>query len=174
MRNRREQREVFEREHGVLPLKCAECKKPVVAWGRLKGEGNVHHIDGDSSNNASENLMLLHHDCHARLHTSARSSSQQAAASNARWAKPQWANARARANAERERLASQTREEMIAARNASIRAAYATGQPQRLLSERKRGVPKPVSFRQRSQCPGCGRMLTPSWLGRHAKSGCST
>ena len=169
MRNRAEQQRVFTDTYGELPLPCVHCKESVLQWGRTRDDGNVHHRDGDMGNNAPENLELLHHKCHSRHHTSQRDSEQQRRASQARWAKPRWAAAKARRDAERTRIAAESREDMIARRSASIRAAYATGEPQKKLSAVKKGVPKPPSFHARSECPGCGRMLTPSWLTKHAR-----
>lgn len=58
---------------------CAICGKPIHArrfafpevayWGNRDGSmSNLHHKDGDHSNNSDDNLQLLCIDCHTMIH----------------------------------------------------------------------------------------------------------
>lgn len=66
--------------HGVFPARCAFaalgiCDSPdslIHRYGPAKSDGDIHHIDGDHTRNAPENLAIAHHSCHARHHALTR------------------------------------------------------------------------------------------------------
>lgn len=60
-RNRLRYQRVFVEANGVGPWPCYGCDELVV-------ELNVHHIDGDHTNDDPDNLAAVHHPCHMRLH----------------------------------------------------------------------------------------------------------
>jgi hypothetical protein len=66
----------WEKATGGLPAPCAFCGEPVTDrmfnGSRRSGAGGrsavIHHLDGNHSNNAVENLAVAHHACHTRHH----------------------------------------------------------------------------------------------------------
>ena len=152
---------------GPLPLPCDHCGEPVTEWGRRSDQGNIHHADGDPANNDPANLEVLHGRCHRQHHITP---TRQRGAAKARWAKPEWAAKKAAAQAERDRIASRTREEMIAARNEAIRAGLAKS-PKR--PGPKPGTPKAAStvakMSQHVECPECGLRSTRARIAYHRK-----
>jgi NUMOD3 motif len=67
-RDPRNYQRVYVEHNGPGPWPCSECPDLVSAIGCRRGEGNVHHIDGDETNDAPDNLTMLHGACHQRLH----------------------------------------------------------------------------------------------------------
>lgn len=62
--------QIYMDHHGPLPWKCADCDGPLITkMGRHRGDGHIHHVDGNQENNAIENLIALHNECHRRRHT---------------------------------------------------------------------------------------------------------
>lgn len=54
--------------NGALPAPCSHCGETVTEWGKRKGQGAIHHLDEDRSNNDPVNLALMHHGCHTSEH----------------------------------------------------------------------------------------------------------
>lgn len=67
-RDPRNYQRVYVEHHGPGPWQCAECPDLVHTIGAHRGEGNVHHADGDETNDDPANLVMLHGRCHQRLH----------------------------------------------------------------------------------------------------------
>lgn len=61
-------RKVWITAHGSGPWSCGSCDELVPKIGRRRGEGHVHHCDGDDANNDLSNLEVLHQRCHALIH----------------------------------------------------------------------------------------------------------
>ena len=60
---------VFFAVHGALPpWTCEECGEPITERGSSSGSLNVHHRNGDQSDNRPENLAVVHQRCHTRHH----------------------------------------------------------------------------------------------------------
>ena len=61
-------RDTFLTVNGPGPWPCAYCDELVDHLGVQSGDGNVHHVDEDPTNNAAENLTVMHRVCHVRHH----------------------------------------------------------------------------------------------------------
>lgn len=86
-------RRVFVAAHGPLPHPCHFCGDPVTRWGQRSWDGNIHHVDGDHTNNDPANLAAAHPLCHISYHATGRvmsmeSSERKRAASQVRTACP--------------------------------------------------------------------------------------
>lgn len=68
-RRRRRTMRIFFETYGDGPWTCEQCGDPIENLGRRRYDGNVHHRDDDKSNDAPENLVVLHVVCHLRLHS---------------------------------------------------------------------------------------------------------
>jgi ribosomal protein L37AE/L43A len=60
--------QVFFEHYGEGPWTCDECSETIVEIGQARMDGNVHHRDGDPTNDDPINLQPLHTVCHLRLH----------------------------------------------------------------------------------------------------------
>ena len=58
----RAHRRIFFEAYGDGPHDCVFC------GAMVEGDLNVHHEDGDKSNNVPENLKPSHRSCHSRFH----------------------------------------------------------------------------------------------------------
>lgn len=61
-RNHRRTMKVFYEKYGPGPWFCGECTNWVYEISRQ--DGNVHHKDGNTMNDAPDNLEVLHASCH--------------------------------------------------------------------------------------------------------------
>lgn len=59
---------IFLRHNPEPPWICRECDEPILALGRESRDGVIHHLNKKPRDNRIENLVVLHHDCHSRLH----------------------------------------------------------------------------------------------------------
>lgn len=61
---------VYASVHGDGPFECEFCNEPILVMsGPLCSERLIiHHLDGDHSNDAPDNLVAAHHGCHVRHH----------------------------------------------------------------------------------------------------------
>src|SRR5205814_3696547 len=53
---------------GYVPWMCYWCGNVVSKIGRTTWDGNVHHLDGDKTNDAGGNLEIGHTICHQHSH----------------------------------------------------------------------------------------------------------
>lgn len=60
--------QVFIEHNGPGPWPCDECPELVVVLGLRRGEGHVHHVDHDETNDDPANLVALHTACHHSRH----------------------------------------------------------------------------------------------------------
>ena len=51
-----------------LPAPCWVCGELVRRWGRARGDGQLHHLNEDYTDDRIENLVLVHLECHTKLH----------------------------------------------------------------------------------------------------------
>jgi hypothetical protein len=70
-------RKVWIREHGNGPWSCGSCGEPVLKIGRQKGDGNVHHKDGNIDNDTPKNLEIRHSYCHRSGHFKGQKQSEE-------------------------------------------------------------------------------------------------
>jgi hypothetical protein len=69
----REYVQVWITHFGPGPYECDHCHQQIEKLGgRSKGDGLVHHKDEDRSNNAIENLAVMHRECHVSHHMTGR------------------------------------------------------------------------------------------------------
>jgi hypothetical protein len=67
-RNVRRARHAFTEVYGKGPWNCYTCSILVIKIGRDTWDGNIHHIDGDVTNDVASNLVMMHTICHQQLH----------------------------------------------------------------------------------------------------------
>lgn len=67
-RNRKRTLIVFYDTYSNGPWDCYFCGLTVLCIGQKTWDGNVHHVDGDKSNDAPENLVMTHTICHQQHH----------------------------------------------------------------------------------------------------------
>lgn len=141
---------IFAVTYGDFPHQCYFCSEPVLSLGKRSHEGAIHHLDGDHSNNAPENLVMTHTRCHlshhhaGRVHT-AETRAKVSAAGVARFARSE----------EREAQSRRTREQW-----ADGRRTYSGG------------VQKGYVYEKRS-CPDCGRETSVSKSGKLFRHTCA-
>lgn len=68
VRNVRRYQRVFFERYGPPPWPCHECGELITEYGRGLGKGNIHHLDDDFTNDAPENLVPIHLECHHSEH----------------------------------------------------------------------------------------------------------
>ena len=83
----RNYREIFFAYNGPGPWPCDFCKKEVLAV-----DLDIHHRDGDHSNDNPENLVAAHRSCHASHHSSGRKSPEHSQRMKDRWASGKYDN----------------------------------------------------------------------------------
>lgn len=133
-----------------LPVPCDRCGEPVVDFhGGNSGDplsGEVHHLDGDSENNARSNLEIIHHSCHTSAHMKGvpKSTSHRAALS-ASW------------NDERRAAQAEINKRVWTGRSHSAESRAK-------MSETRLNM-------DRTECELCGRIWSPAWLERHRREG---
>lgn len=67
-RNRKQTIAVFTAVHGEPPWDCFFCHTSITQLGQKTWDGNVHHVDGDKSNDVPENVVPAHTICHLQHH----------------------------------------------------------------------------------------------------------
>lgn len=67
-RNPGRARRVFLAANGGGPWNCYAGDGVVLTIGRDTRDGNIHHLDHDVANDSPGNLVMMHADCHRRLH----------------------------------------------------------------------------------------------------------
>lgn len=83
-RNTRRYFKVYHEHFGDAPWPCEYCGEVIEKHGKDKRDGVIHHRDNDEMNDDHTNLVMLHHDCHMRLHmVGVQKSSEHAAKVNA-------------------------------------------------------------------------------------------
>jgi len=141
---------IFAVTYGDFPHPCHFCREPVLTLGKRSHEGAIHHLDGNHSNNAPENLVMTHTRCHLSHHHAGRSHTEEtrakvSAAGVARFARPE----------ERE------------AQSKRIREQYADGR------RVKTGGPEKGYTYEKRICPDCGRETSVSKSGRLFRHVCA-
>lgn len=60
--------QVFIAAYGDGPWLCVACHGMIIVIGKSSDMGNVHHKDGNITNDAPDNLELMHARCHQQHH----------------------------------------------------------------------------------------------------------
>jgi hypothetical protein len=144
-------RRVFVEAHGPWPHTCVFCGEEVDLGGAWLSSSYaiVHHVDGDRSNNAAENLAPAHHGCHLSHHHTGKVMSAEARAKIGAWQKgrPKSPAQRAKMSAAQlgREVSPETRAKLSAANtgwkpSANQRAKMREAQAIRRRRERDQGV----------------------------------
>ena len=146
-------RTIFIKANGDLPHDCADCGDPILEWGTGSEHGNIHHIDGDWTNNDPSNLEPMHVRCHHSHHWDDTLGEYSRS--------PKSDKVRAKISAS---LTGRTDPPEVRRRKSeAAKASYAAGR------KSAGGRPK-GSIDATAPCEICGHGVTPANMERHVKS----
>jgi hypothetical protein len=147
-------RRVFYEANGAQgPWTCYGCDDSVMTIGRDTWDGNIHHLDGDVTNDVPDNLVMMHAICHQRLHG------------------PPTLEQRAIISAKLKGRPSPTKGMKFSAETNAKKSHPGESNPFFGQTHTPESLQKMRKPRQRIICPDCGRSVAINWVERHKKEG---
>lgn len=165
-RRRKRTMKVFFEHYGSGPWACDECGLEILIIGRETMDGNVHHRDGDPSNDDPLNLQVLHTVCHLRLHAPTEEMREQISAKlRGRPSPTRGMTFSAETNAKKGRPGPRDYfHDEITRLKIARPGEFNHFWGKQHTDETKAKMRQP---RQRQTCEGCGREFAINWLRRH-------
>lgn len=143
---------VFYATHGHEPWNCHFCGSTVTVIGKNTWDGNVHHVDGDESNDVSGNVVMVHTICHQQHH--APTKEQRAAISRKLKGRQ-----------------SPTRGMHFSEETNRKKSRPGESNPFYGCKHSAEDIRKMSKPRQRVMCSDCGKSYAVNWIKRHVEAG---